>query len=103
MERTKHTDIRIFNQFTGHGVDVNGLIVPGRATEGVLACHAFNLVVNNKDETFKVSLVGSVTAVRRGGREILLSTCHQLRGIEPSQTSGGTVVFWLTLTQMPTI
>jgi hypothetical protein len=87
LERTKHTDITIFNQFAGHGVDVNGLIVPGRAIEGVLARHAFNLVVNNKDDTFKVSLVGSATAVRRGGREILLSTYHQLRGIEPSQVA----------------
>jgi hypothetical protein len=87
LERTKHTDITIFDQFAGHGVDVNGLIVPGRAIEGVLARHAFNLVVNNNDETFKVSLVGSATAVRRGGREILLSTHHQLRGIEPSQVA----------------
>jgi hypothetical protein len=87
LERTKHTDITIFNQFAGLGVDVNGLIVPGRAIEGVLARHAFNLVVNNKDETFKVSLVGSATAVRRGGREILLSTYHQLRGIEPSRVA----------------
>lgn len=87
MDRTKHTDITIFDQFAGHGVDVNGLIVPGRAIEGVLARHAFNLVVNNNDETFKVSLIGSATAVRRGGREILLSTHHQLRGIEPSQVA----------------
>jgi hypothetical protein len=78
LDRTKHTDITIFDQFAGRGVDVNGLIVPGRAIEGVLARHAFNLVVNNNDETFKVSLIGSATAVRRGGREILLSTHHQL-------------------------
>ena len=87
MERTNHTNVTIFDQFAGHGVDVNGLIVPGRAIEGVLARHSFNLVVNNNDETFKVSLIGSATAVRRGDREILLTTQHQLRGIEPSQVA----------------
>jgi hypothetical protein len=87
LERTNNTDIAIFDQFAGFGVNVNGLIVPGRSIEGVLARHAFNLVVNNHDETFKVSLIGSATAVRRCGREILLATHHQLRGIEPSQVS----------------
>jgi hypothetical protein len=87
LERTSQADITIFDQFAGLSVDINGLIVPGRSIEGVLARHAFNLVVNNNDETYKVSLVGSATAVRRGGREILLSTHHQLRGIEPSQVS----------------
>jgi hypothetical protein len=84
LERTNHIDITVFDQLAGHGVDVNGLIIPGRAIEGVLARHAFNLVVNNNDEQFKVSLIGSATAVRRGGREVLLTTQHQLRSVEPS-------------------
>lgn len=77
----------IFGQFAGHGVDVNGLIVPARSIERVLARHAFNLFVNNNDETFKVSLLGSATAVRYRGREILLTTQHQLLGIDESQVA----------------
>jgi hypothetical protein len=87
LERTNNTDIIISDRIAGLGVNINGLIVPGRSIEGVLARHAFNLVVNNHDETFKVSLIGSATAVRWCGREILLTTQHQLRGIEPSQVA----------------
>lgn len=87
MERINQADITVLAQFAGHGVDVNGLIIPGRAIESTLARHALNLVVNNNDETFKVSLIGSATAVYRGGREILLTTQHQLRGVEPSQVA----------------
>jgi hypothetical protein len=87
LDRTNHIDVPIFDRFAGEGVDVNGLIVPGRSIEGVLARHSFNLIVNNNDETFKVSLIGSATAVRRGGRYILLTTQHQLRGVEPSQVA----------------
>jgi hypothetical protein len=102
LGRKNHSNDTILGQFVGHGVPVNGLIIPGRMVESVLARHAFNLVVNNYDETFKVSLVGSATAVRRHGREILLTTQHQLRGVDPMQvamltesgshivTSGGT-------------
>lgn len=87
MALTHHPDIPVLDQFAGHGVEVNGLIVPGRAIESTLARHALNLVVNNPDETFKVSLIGSATAVCRGGRQILLTTQHQLRGVEPTQVS----------------
>jgi hypothetical protein len=79
--------ITFFDQFAGLSVDVNGLVVPGRAIESTLARHAFNLVVNNLDETYKVSLIGSSTAVRRNEREVLLTTHHQLRGVEPSQVA----------------
>lgn len=88
MKRTNHADVTALGQFANHGVDVNGLIIPGRLVESTLARHAFNLIVNNSgDENFKVSLFGSATAVCRGGREILLTTQHQLRGIEPSQVA----------------
>jgi hypothetical protein len=78
-------DVTVVDQFASESVHVNGLIIPGRAIEGVLARHSFNLIVNNNDDIFKVSLVGSATAVRRGGRYILLTTQHQIQGIEPSQ------------------
>ncbi|MDH2354910.1 hypothetical protein QCM80_30210 [Bradyrhizobium sp. SSUT112] len=87
MERTNLADVTALARFASHGVSVNGLIIPGRAIERTLARHALNLVVNNSDEAFKVSLVGSATAVCRSGREILLTTQHQLRGIEPSQVA----------------
>jgi hypothetical protein len=77
----------ILGQFVDHGVDVNGLIIPGRSIENVLARHALNLVIKNDDETFKISLVGSATAVRYRGREILLTTQHQIHGIDGSQVS----------------
>lgn len=116
MKRVNHADVTVLGQFAGHGVDVNGLIIPGRAIERTLARHAFNLIANNNgDENFKVSLIGSATAVCRGGREILLTTQHQLHGIEPSQaamltdsgshiiTSGDTGAILRTLRQTLTI
>ncbi|WP_315772945.1 MULTISPECIES: hypothetical protein [unclassified Bradyrhizobium] len=87
MDRENQTISTVLGHFAAVGVDVNGLIIPGRQIEGVLARHAFNLVVNNNDETFKISLVGSATAVRRHGREILLTTQHQLRGIDVTQVA----------------
>lgn len=77
----------LLEEFSALGVNVNGLIVPGRSIERVLSRHAFNLVLNNDDETNKVSLVGSATAVRFDGRYILLCTKHQLRGCDPQQVS----------------
>ena len=75
------------DQFADHGVDVNGLIVPGRSVEAVLARHAINLVVNNNDEAFKLYLRGSATAVRYKGRDLLLTTQHQLRGVDETQVA----------------
>jgi hypothetical protein len=77
----------IIDELTDLSVDVNGLIVPGRSIESVLARHAFNLFVNNDDELFKVSLVGSGTAVRYREREILLTTQHQLKGLDESRVA----------------
>lgn len=87
MDHEDHMGGTVLGQFSDHGVDVNGLIIPGRLIESVLSRHAFNLVVNNDDEVFKVSLIGSATAVRYRGREILLATQHQLRGIDVSQVA----------------
>ncbi|NLS20321.1 hypothetical protein HGP16_27710 [Rhizobium sp. P40RR-XXII] len=77
----------ILRQFSAHGVQVNNLVIPGRSIESVLSRHALNLVINNDDELFKVSLVGSATAVRFQGREILLTTQHQLRNFDPRQVA----------------
>ena len=85
MEHIKRDEVTLLAQFAGQGVDLNGLIIPGRAIESTLARHSLNLLVNNNDETFKVSLVGSATAICRGGRQLLITTQHQLRGIEHSQ------------------
>lgn len=78
----------VLSHFVEQGVDVNGLVVPGRSVEAVLARHALNLVVNNEgDEVFKVFLRGSASAVRYKGREILLTTQHQLKGIDKKQVA----------------
>ena len=77
----------VIGRFAEYGVDLNGLIIPGRSIESVLASYAFNLVVNNDDETFKISLVGSATAVRYRGRELLLASQHQLRDVDETQVS----------------
>lgn len=77
----------ILENLCGLAVDVNGLIIPGQLVEGTLSRHAFNLVVNRNDEVYKISLVGSATAVRYQGREILLTTRHQLRNIDPRQVA----------------
>ncbi|KRA96529.1 hypothetical protein ASD83_15600 [Devosia sp. Root685] len=66
---------------------MNGLVVPGRSIERTLARHAFNLVVNNDHDTYKVSLVGSSTAVKFNGRYILLCTNHQLVGVDMQQVA----------------
>ena len=68
-------------------MNINGLIVPACSVERALARHAFNLVVNNDDATFKISLVGSATALRFRNRELLLTTQHQLNGIDESQVA----------------
>ena len=54
----------IVGRLANHGVELNGLIIPGRAIENVLARHSVNLLVNNDDDTYRVSLVGSATAIR---------------------------------------
>lgn len=87
MDVESHLQGTILAQFADHGVNLNGLIIPGRSIEGALSRHAFNLIVNNDDDVFKVSLVGSATAVRYRDREILLATQHQLRGIDESQVA----------------
>ncbi|WP_162943919.1 MULTISPECIES: hypothetical protein [unclassified Rhizobium] len=77
----------ILRQFSDHGVEINGLIIPGRSIESVLSRHVFNLIINNDHEVFKVSLVGSATAIRYRGRQILLATQHQLRGRDETQVA----------------
>ena len=56
------SDRTVIDRLTGLSVDVK--LIPGRSIERVLARHAFNLIIANDDESFKVSLVGSATAVR---------------------------------------
>ncbi len=80
-------DRTLLDQIVDLSVNVNGLIIPGRSVQSVLARHAFNLFVANDDEVFRVSLVGSATAVRYRGREILLTTQHQLKGVDESRVA----------------
>ena len=63
------------------------MAIPPRQIQQRLARHALNLFVNNDDENFKVSLVGSATAVRHRDREILLTTQHQLSDVDESQVA----------------
>jgi hypothetical protein len=77
----------LVEQLSKLAVNVNGLMVPGRSLEATLARHAFNLVVSNEDEIYKVLLVGSATAVRVDGRYILLCTRHQLKDVDPRQVA----------------
>ena len=63
----------VLDRFAKLGVSLNGLVVPGRSIEGVLARHALSLVVNNEgDETYKLSLPGSATAIRYRGHNLML-------------------------------
>ncbi|MER8970948.1 MULTISPECIES: hypothetical protein [unclassified Mesorhizobium] len=102
----------LFEDFVQLSVRLNGLVVPGRLIERTLAAYSFNLVVYNNHETYKVSLVGSATAVHFNGRYILLCSNHQLRDVDPQQvamlrdggrflvTSGGTAPIRLVQTPM---
>ena len=85
MEPDKQGSPSIIERFAAHSVCVNGLIVPGRSIESYLARYSLNLIVNNPDEIFKVLLVGSATPVLHRGRYILLTTQHQLNGVDPRQ------------------
>ncbi|MFG1427180.1 hypothetical protein [Roseixanthobacter glucoisosaccharinicivorans] len=68
------------------GISLNGVIIPGRSIEGVLARHALSLVIYNEgDETFKVSLPGSATAIHYRGHHLLLVAQHQLKGVDESR------------------
>jgi len=54
----------------------------------VLARHALSLIINNEDdETFKVSMPGSATAIRYRGHDLMLITQHQLKGVDESQVA----------------
>ena len=78
----------VLQRFARLGVSLNGVIVPGRSIEGVLARHALNLVINNEgDETLKVSLPGSATAIRYRGHDLMLITQHQLKGVDESRVA----------------
>ena len=64
------------------------MVVPGRSIEDVLARHALSLVIYNEgNETFKVSLPGSATAIHYRGHYIMLTTQHQLNGVDESQVA----------------
>ena len=78
----------VLQRFAKLGVSLNGVIVPGRSIEGVLARHALSLVINNEgDETLKVSLPGSATAIRYRDHDLMLITQHQLKGIDERQVA----------------
>jgi hypothetical protein len=78
----------VLDRFAKLGVSLNGVVVPGRSIESVLARHVLSLVINNEgDETFKVSLPGSATAIRYRGYDLMLITQHQLQGIDERQVA----------------
>jgi hypothetical protein len=80
-------DGTIISQFAALTANVNGVTIPGRALEGRLARHAFNLAAYNDDPIYRVSLAGSATAIRFRGRSLLLCTNHQLRGFDLEQVA----------------
>lgn len=77
-------------------VDVNGIVIPGGLVQDHLARYAECVVVNNGDPEYRISLAGSGALVRFRGREILLTTQHQLKDIDERQigllVDGGNVV-----------
>ncbi len=80
-------DRSILDQMANLSVELNGVIIPGRSIENVFAQYCVNLCMANDDELYKVSLAGSATPVRYQGREILLTTQHQLKGFDNQQVS----------------
>lgn len=82
LARTEYDEHTLIGKFQKLSVELNGLVIPPQLIERALARHSFNLFVSHEDETFKVSLVGSATAVRYRGRNLLLTTQHQLRGVD---------------------
>lgn len=77
----------LIEELVDHSVWVNGLLVPGASVERTLARHAVSLIAHNDDDTFKVSLIGSATAVHFRSRYILLCSAHQLHGIDPQRVA----------------
>lgn len=77
----------IIEQLVNRSVRVNGVFIPRGAIAMEMARHSFNLIVRNDDDTYKVSLVGSATAIRFRDKYILLCTQHQLHGVDPQQVS----------------
>jgi hypothetical protein len=78
----------VLERFAKLGVSLNGVVIPGRSIESVLARHALSLVVNNEgDKTFKLSLPGSATAIRYRGHDLMLITQHQLKGVDESRVA----------------
>jgi len=81
-------DESLLARFAKLAVNVNGVIIPGRSIEEVLARHSLNLVVNNDgDETFKVSIPGSATAIRYREHCLMLVTQHQLKDVDKTQVA----------------
>ena len=78
----------VLDSFARLGVSLNGVVVPGRSIGSVLARHALSLVIHNEsDETFKVSLPGSATAIHYRGHDLMLFTQHQVKGVDESHVA----------------
>ncbi len=77
----------ILEQLLKLSVDVNGLIVPARQLERVLARHSHNLIVHIEDESYKIAIPGSATAICYRGHELLLATQHQLKNFDESHVA----------------
>lgn len=83
MKEFKNTDS--LDRLAELSVDVNGTLIPGCSTGNSLSRYTRIAAVFNDDETYKISLLGSMTAIRFNGREIALTTQHQLRGVDESR------------------
>ena len=78
----------VLGRLISDGVALNGLVIPGRSVERALSRYTFNLIVENGEcETYKILLAGSATAVRYAGREILLTTQHQVAKVDLSRVA----------------
>lgn len=75
----------IFESLTNNYFELNDVLIPANSAESILGCHTYNLFVAIENATFKLYLSGSATAIRFRGREFLLATQHQIKGVDESQ------------------
>ncbi|MCD7059469.1 hypothetical protein [Pelagibacterium xiamenense] len=63
----------------------NGILIPARSGESVLARFTQPLVALNEDETYVISLVASGVAIKYRGRYFIVCSRHQLKGWRSEQ------------------
>ncbi len=85
MEGFRH--LTIPDHQSVNSVEVGSMFVPARSIEKTLSQFTSNLMVANDNDDFKLSLVGSATGIRFRDREILLTTQHQLQGVDETRVA----------------